>query len=206
MARAAGKGSRNRGSAWIVSLLFVAAAGAVAWFAPGLSGGSTPAQGQPVTVAAQKPAPASAPAVTPLQSGGLPTRVVVPAAKVDAPISEVGVVIEDGKPAWETAWQAVGHHLDSALPGQPGNVVLTGHVSVADRRNLAAFAKLDTVKAGDTIDLYSGDAVYHYRVDGVTVVAPDAVNVLRSSQASTVTLITCTHDLKHRLVITGTLA
>lgn len=206
MAKPAGKASRHRGSTWVAAA-FVAAAGAIAWFAPDLLPQRQPPAAQTVTVAAPaRPAAKPVAASAPLPTGGLPTRVVVPSAKVDAPIAEVGVVMENGKATWETAWQAVGHHLDSALPGQPGNVVLTGHVSVADRRNLAAFAKLDGVKTGDSIDVYSGEAVYHYRVDNIAVVTPDAVNILKSGQASTVTLITCTHDLKNRLVITGTLA
>jgi sortase A len=198
-------GSRSRGKAW-VAVMLVVAAGAVAWFGPGINGGPPQRSGSAVTI------PAGAPLVTepmavisPLQTGSLPTRIVVAAAAIDAPIAEVGVVMENGEPTWETAWQAVGHHLDSALPGQPGNLVLTGHVSVADRRNLAAFAHLDIVRAGDIVDVYSGDAVYHYRVDRITVVAPASVQVLRSTQASTVTLITCTKDLKNRLIVTGTL-
>ena len=206
MARSAPGASRSRGWIWAAAMLFTAA-GAVGWFGPAINGEAPRSSGSTVTLAASGPSITEPVAVvSSLQTGGLPTRVVVPAAGVDAPIAEVGVVVDNGRATWETAWQAVGHHLDSALPGQPGNVVLTGHVSVADRRNLAAFAHLENVRAGDVIDVYSGDEVYHYRVERVAVVAPEAVQVLRSEQSSTVTLITCTHDLKNRLVVTGILA
>jgi sortase A len=152
-------------------------------------------------------APTAAPAaVRGVSSGGLPTRVVVNQAGIDAPITEVGIITSAGRPFWETAWHAVGHNLDSSLPGQPGNMVLTGHVSVADRNNAAYFAKLDSVSPGDEVDVYSGDQVFRYRISNVSVVDPSNVRVLRSGAGSTVTLITCTKDLKHRLVVVGTLA
>lgn len=182
---------------------FVLAAGAIAWF--GLSSGGAPVQQPPSLVTVAKAdAPESARLRT-LSSSGLPTRIVVPSASVDAPIAEVGVTVTDGKASWETAWKAAGHHIDSALPGQPGNMVITGHVSVADRSNLAVFKQLDRVTEGDTVEVYSGDQVYRYSVSKVVVVPPSAVKLLRSSTESTVTLVTCTHDLKNRLVVIGTL-
>ncbi len=193
------------GSTWVTGA-FVAAAAIVAWFGSGQAALTAPT-GAPVTMAASaKALPAGAVAAAPLSIGSLPTRVVISSAGIDTPIVEVGIIDDDGRPAWETAWHAAGHHLDSALPGQPGNLVLTGHVSVADKRNAPVFSKLDEVRAGDVVQVYSGETVYQYRVDNVTVVDPGNLRVLRSGQASTVTLITCTRDLKHRLVVTGTLA
>jgi sortase A len=186
-----------------IAASLVLAAGAVAWFStPGSS--STPTPGETQTMAAIAPRSDGAP-VASVSIGGLPTRIAVPEIGVDAPIAEVGVVMQDGKPQWETAWQAAGHHLDSALPGQPGNVVITGHVSVADRANLAVFSKLDKLAPGDVVEIYSGDNVYRYAVSNVAVVSPTAVKLLRSGEGSTVTLITCTKDLKRRLVVVGTL-
>ena len=137
--------------------------------------------------------------------GGLPTRVVLGSVGIDAPVAEVGVVTRDGRSEWETAWQAAGHHMDSARPGQPGNMVLTGHISVADNRNLAAFATLPQVKRGDVVEVYVGDQVHRYEVNRVSVVPASAVKVLRSDHSPTVTLITCTPDLKSRIVVVGTL-
>jgi LPXTG-site transpeptidase (sortase) family protein len=84
-------------------------------------------------------------------------------------------------------------------------MVLTGHVSVADPRNLAVFSALDSVEPGDVVEVYSGSDVFRYRVSAKIVVPASAVKVLRSDHRSTVTLITCTRDLKNRLVVTGTL-
>ena len=184
----------------------MAAAGTITWF--GISGATANepppvvAEPEPATIPAE-PTPTETPAIARVPAGRLPTRVVIPSAGVDAPITEVGIVFEDGEPVWETAWRAVGHHLDSARPGQPGNMVLTGHVSVADPNNVAHFARLDRVHEGDVIEVYAGDRVYRYQVTNVRVVDPSDTHVLRSDHRAVVTLITCTPDLKHRLVVTG---
>ncbi len=193
------------GSTWLTAM-FVIGAGVATWF--GTSGGGG-AHGPSSAMTQTLSAPKRAEAVVSsggLALGGLPTRLVATTAGIDAPIAEVGVVNEGGQSLWETAWHSVGHHLDSSLPGQPGNMVLTGHVSVADRSNAAYFAKLDKLAPGDVVDVYSGATVYHYTVSKVSVVSPSNVNVLRSTAGATLTLITCTHDLKNRLVVVGTLA
>lgn len=187
----------------VVAVAFVAAAGLIAWF--GVSGEKPTAAAVPELVSIAQAEEPQAAAVRRVSTGGLPTRIVVPSASVDAPIAEVGVVLVGGRAKWETAWKAAGHHIDSALPGQPGNMVITGHVSVADRKNLAVFSQLDNVSAGDIVEVYAGDQVFRYSVDKVAVVPPSAVKLLRSGMGATVTLVTCTADLKNRLVVTATL-
>lgn len=183
-------------------------AGVIAWKGEqGSAGTPTGSGATPIPIAAQTPE------VTPGESrsegrtlvGFLPTRIVVRSAGIDAVVSEVGVVLSDGQPEWETAWRAAGHHLDSARPGQPGNMVLTGHVSVADKRNIAVFQDLDRLRVGDQIDVYAGDTVFRYQAREVKVVGPNTISVLRSDSRSLVTLITCTKDLRQRLVVVGEL-
>jgi LPXTG-site transpeptidase (sortase) family protein len=182
---------------------FIAAAGVIAWF--GIAGGR-PASASPATVTIAPASPAEPSAEIPaLPQGGLPTRLVVTRVGIDAGITEVGVISDDGVAVWETAWRAAGHHMDSARPGQPGNMVITGHVSVADKRNLAVFSALDKVAPGDIVEVYSGDEVFRYKVNKIAVVPASSVAVLRSDHVATVTLITCTRDLKSRLVVQGTL-
>lgn len=194
------------GRSTLVAGAFVLAAAAVSWFGLAKSDPSNAAEPPLVTVAGvDRPARPVA-AVAGISTGGLPTRIVVPSAGVDARVAEVGVVLQGGKPTWETAWQAAGHHIDSAMPGQPGNMVITGHVSVADRSNLAVFQNLHRVATGDVVEVYSGEQVYRYEVTKVLVVAPTVVKLLRSDSTSTVTLITCTKDLKNRLVVVASLA
>ena len=201
-------------STWLVAGALVAVAGAITWY----STAGSPSQGRPEprqteTLAAtsaaapeetidSEPAPAAPHRV---ERGGLPTRVVIGAAGIDTAIDEVGVLATEAGPQWETAWAAAGHHIDSALPGEPGNVVLSGHVSVADSANVAVFAGLHDVEVGDLVEVFSGEIVYRYEVTSVRVVDPAVVEVLESDHQSRVTLITCTTDLEQRLIVTGSL-
>lgn len=188
----------------VLSLALVGAAGFIAW--NGIAATTAPPAAEPateVTIAADAPV-AELPAGRSVQ-GFLPTRVVVPSAGIDTPIAEVGVVQRGGERVWETAWRSAGHHLNSARPGQPGNMVLTGHVSVADAANVPVFATLDAVAEGDIVEVYAGDARYRYAITTIQVVDPDETRVLKSDHRSLVTLITCTPDLRHRLVLTGQL-
>lgn len=192
-------------SSTLVAVGMAVGAAAFAWL--GLrpdSGG--PTQESAIVTAAGDARPAPAQSVAGISQGGLPTRIVVPSAQIDVAVQEVGVRVEGGRASWETAWRAAGHHLDSAMPGQPGNMVITGHVSVSDHSNLAVFSSLDRVEAGDVVEVHSGDQVFSYNVSKVLVVPPSAVKLLRSDSSATVTLVTCTSDLKNRLVVVGTLA
>ena len=197
------KAIRKPSQSALVAGAFVLAAGAFAWF--GLTGGEPAAAPQAIVTSAGDQRPPRSEAVAGVSLGGLPTRIVVPSAGVDTAISEVGVSVDNGKAVYETAWRSAGHHLDSALPGQLGNMVITGHVSVANHDNLAVFSDLDSVKEGDTIEVFSGDQAFRYQVNKVLVVPPSSVKLLRSDSTATVTLVTCTKDLKHRLVVVGTL-
>jgi sortase A len=200
-----GNGSKST----FLSLAMIAVAGGIAWF--GLNGTSEmepPAFQETATLSAAQRAPEGSPetVVAPTHDrSGLPTRVVVPSAGIDAPIQGVGVVNRDGEATWQTAWRAVGHHINSALPGNPGNVVLTGHVSVASPGDTPYFANLDTVAAGDIVEVYSGAKLHRYVVEAVLEVPPDAVRILKSDHRARVTLITCTPDLQRRVVVIGSL-
>lgn len=189
----------------MVAVVFVLAAGAIAWFGT-QSGTQVPPTSESITLAAGA-SPADVEDVTPAQrrAGSLPTRLVAQAAGIDTSISEVGVVREAGRATWETAWRAAGHHINSARPGQPGNMIISGHVSVADANNVAVFANLDQLKVGDVIEVYSGNEVFQYAIQSKSTVLPTALQVLKSNSQSRVTLITCTLDLKQRLVVVGTL-
>ncbi len=194
---------RRLSASTAVAAVFGIAAGAVVWF--GMTGNDSPATESSESLTVPGSDRPSGRTVGTVSTGGLPTRIIVPAAGVDAHIAEVGITFEAGEPAWETAWRAAGHHIDSAMPGQPGNMVISGHVSVADRANLAVFQRLQDVAEGDIVEVYSGETLYRYSIDRVVTVSPEAVKLLRSDSTATVTLVTCTEDLKNRLVVVGTL-
>ena len=79
---------------------------------------------------------------------------------------------------------AVGHIPGTALPGQPGNMVLAGHRDTF-------FRALRNVHIGDRIVIESPDGSYEYEVESASIVAPTDLSVLRNSGSKELTLITC---------------
>lgn len=198
----------------MLSIAMVAAAGAITWYGLSATGVSGEPQDPGRAIESAEPSiPPAADRVLPVRGSatgdtarpGLPTRVVVPTAGVNAPIRGVGIVFEDGVAQWETVDRAVGHHVDSALPGGPGNVVLSGHVSVASDEAIPYFAELRHVRVGDIVEVHSGSNVFRYRIEDMKRVSPETTSVLRSDHRSRVTLITCTPDLRDRLIVSASL-
>jgi sortase A len=83
-----------------------------------------------------------------------------------------------------TLRRAVGHIPHTALPGQNGNVALTGHRDTF-------FRPLRNIRPDDIITLATLQGQYRYRVRSTQVVSPENVSVLDSSQHEILTLITC---------------
>lgn len=133
------------------------------------------------------------------------TRVVVPAVGIDASVEPVGYTYQNGRLDYDVPLHEAGHYVGSADPGDPGNVVIAGHV--ATRSGIGIFEKLPDVKAGDIVEVYRGGQVYRYSVVEIRIVAPDATNVMTQTQDATLTLITCfpTQNFQHRLVVIGKL-
>jgi sortase A len=132
---------------------------------------------------------ANLPAPTPSAEQAI--RIEIPAIKIDAPI-----VQGDG---WEQLKKGVGQHIGSANPGQAGNVVLSAHDDVYGE----LFRNLDKLQPGDQVILYSQLRQYVYIVDRTEIVEPTAVEVMASTGAPTVTLISCYPYLvdKQRIVV-----
>jgi sortase A len=85
---------------------------------------------------------------------------------VDPWIVVEGVGVEDLK-------KGPGHMPGTALPGQLGNVVLSGHRTTYG----APFNRWDELRAGDEVVLETGEAWFTYTMTGAQVVEPDAVDV-----------------------------
>jgi LPXTG-site transpeptidase (sortase) family protein len=80
--------------------------------------------------------------------------------------------------------RAVGHIVETALPGQQGNVTLAGHRD-------SFFRPLRNIRPGDTITLKTLDGDFQYQVEFTVVVPPSDMEVLQPSGERTLTLITC---------------
>ncbi|NPV06512.1 MAG: sortase [Anaerolineae bacterium] len=98
-----------------------------------------------------------------------PTRLVIPAINVDTPVQEVGwheEVVEGTLLAvWDVADYAASWHYTSAKPGEPDNMVMTGHHNIAGE----VFRELVTLQVGDLVYVYSGDREFTYQVSEVLI-------------------------------------
>jgi len=63
---------------------------------------------------------------------GVPVRIVIPALKIDAKVVEMGWTTNGSQSEWDMSVlkEAVGHHINSAPLGVPGNVVISGHNNI----------------------------------------------------------------------------
>jgi sortase A len=83
-----------------------------------------------------------------------------------------------------TLRRAVGHIPGTPLPGQQGNVAITGHRDTF-------FRPLRNIQRDDEITLTTLDGTYRYLVDSTQVVAPEDMQVLDDSSDKILTLVTC---------------
>jgi sortase A len=119
-------------------------------------------------------------------------RVAVPVALTSRPgllgrleIERLGlsVMVMEGDDH-RTLRRAVGHIPGTALPGQNGNIALTGHRDTF-------FRPLRNVRPDDIVTLRTLQGDYRYRVLSTEVVNPDNVSVLHPGRNEILTLITC---------------
>jgi len=80
-----------------------------------------------------------------------------------------------------------GHLPGSALPGEPGNVVIPGHRTAAPH----PFLDIDRLQNGDQIALADGGGRFVYVVTGTAIVSPDDTSVTEPTADPTVTLYAC---------------
>lgn len=127
-----------------------------------------------------------------------PTHIVIPAIKIDAPVAESGIVInKQGQPEWDlpkgrvAAW-----HNNSALLGQPGNLVLNGHNNIEG----SIFAGLYDLKPGDKVILRNKNREITYELsyykllkekDQPISVLMENAKYIEPTQDDRITLVTC---------------
>ncbi len=151
---------------------------------------------------ARKPTP-------PPPTGGAPTRIVIPAIKLDAPVEAVGWHVVNGASEWDVPDHfAAGWLMTSAVLGQPGNTAITGHHNIDGE----VFRNLVKLKPGDSITLYAKDQPFYYEVESRRILPdrgqPEEVRRanarwIQPTTDERITLVTCwpyTNNT-HRLII-----
>lgn len=150
--------------------------------------------------------PAASPQVEPAAaaapSGRAPlNRIVAESINLDAPVIEVGwdVVMQNGVPVnvWKVADYAAGWHRNSTMPGEGGNVVLSGHHNIKGE----VFRYIVNLNPGDAVTLFDANGqAYRYAVEDKFIVKdkgePDAVRQANARwigpfNDERLTLITC---------------
>lgn len=118
----------------------------------------------PSPTVTETPPPTATPAGPPPASQP-PTRIVAPAIGLDANVVPMGWKTRrdangNSYSEWVVPAFAAGWHINSALPGTPGNVVLSGHNNIDGE----VFRYVSDLKPGDQVTLYVGDQPYQYTV------------------------------------------
>jgi sortase A len=80
-----------------------------------------------------------------------------------------------------------GHWPGSAMPGQPGNVVVGGHRTSKHK----VFRRVDELVPGDEIIFTMPDGVYTYVVNRIEIVDPSAVWIVDPTPTPQATLFAC---------------
>lgn len=109
------------------------------------------------------PLPTPTPTPIPLPIGR-PERIVIPAVDIDTPVvpvtSDRTQIGTQWFEEWRTASYAAGYHEGSALLGQRGNTVISGHNNIEG----AVFRDLYKVEPGNLVHIYAKGFRYDYVV------------------------------------------
>jgi LPXTG-site transpeptidase (sortase) family protein len=121
-----------------------------------------------------------------------PTRIVINNIGVDVSVSNPNTT--DIKTLDQYLLEGAVHYPGSGFLGL-GNMFIFAHSAEAyvilNNKNLKAFDKLQTLKEGDTIEVYGSSGVYIYAVSSVSLVDENKALVEFDNQRNMLTLSTC---------------
>ena len=103
--------------------------------------------------------------------------------RLEIPRLQMSVMLLEGVDN-RTLRRGIGHIPGTALPGQSGNIGIAGHRDTY-------FRALAGIRQEDQITVETLSSEYRYIVDSISIVDPDAVEVLRNSDRPALTLVTC---------------
>ena len=136
-----------------------------------------------------------------------PNLIIISKINIRAPL--VAPASDSDKDLNRALNQGVIIYPGSVLPGQNGEILLSGHSSIYPwvfSKYGQVFTLLDKLSAGDTISLIYNNYQYDYRVTGKQILWPKDVRISSTSQP-VLTLYTCwpIGTTLKRLVVTGEL-
>jgi sortase A len=175
---------------WIERLLIVVGLAALLWCAAVIADATLAQRRARVSLAAagRQEAPASTQVVVGTSGADLiaepATRQAGAAiAELSIPRINLSAAVLQGSDE-RTLGRGPGHLEHTAMPGEPGNVVIAGHRD-------SFFLPLRNIRVGDEILLRTPAARFRYQVTAFWIVDPSDVGVLSQTDESTLTLITC---------------
>lgn len=170
--------------------------------------------------------PIPLPTVAPLSfgSGRAPVRLRIPALDLDTPVLPMGWhVVSDAsgvRSEWDVVDFAAGHHINTAYPGEPGNVVLSGHNNIGGSvfRTLCVIGEpgVDFGLEDEMILVDESDRRFTYQVNGWQRLAERNASIatrlenaqwMAPTDHAQLTLVTCWPPWSntHRVIVTGLL-
>jgi sortase A len=189
-----------------------------------------PAQAPEATATAPASTATSIPSATPVLTS-VPVRLVIPDLKIDVPVVEMGwrvVQTSDGpRSDWVIPKNEAGHHINSALLGENGNLVISGHNNIygevlkpisfawdsdtgiqvdnfTDRSELLNGREIELFDATGQAFKYTISAFYRLKDTGVSLQQRIANGrFMEPTDQAQVTIITCwpPSSNTHRLVV-----
>ena len=97
------------------------------------------------------------------QFSGTPTRVRIPAIHVDSPLESLALDAS-GQLEAPRDYQRAGWYTGGVAPGDPGPAVIAGHVDSVN--GPAVFFELNSLRAGDLVEVDRGGQTITFRVTG----------------------------------------
>jgi sortase A len=113
----------------------------------------------------------------------LPATISGLIGRIEIPRLGVSVMVIEGD-SHTTLRRAVGHIPGTAMPGEAGNIGISGHRDTF-------FRPLRNITRNDIITLTTLRGDYRYRVVSTRIVSPNDVAVLDPSNTEVLTLVTC---------------
>jgi LPXTG-site transpeptidase (sortase) family protein len=189
-------------TASLLAAVFLILAAALAFITLSSSGGNGGQVGERAeTEATASPESTVGPQAAAANPDALPpARILLPKLGVDAPIVLLGVLPNGAMDApskpLDVAW-----YTFSAKPGQPGNVVMSGHVDFVNY-GPAVFARLDEMSLGDevAVQLENGATLKYLvqSVDEYVEAEAPVQKIVGPTPNEAITLITCSGSFDAR--------